>query len=371
VRLRELRGFLDCPAEAAVKRHLGLRDEDEPEPVDDEPFYTEAPFDRLLVKEFLQRFTARAVAGSVEEALADWRRGFAELHEEWRLRGRVPEDAFGAVDLTRLIHMAQQRIEGEAGLAAFFRARQGAEFCGPVLLGENTTPVGPRTRFPALRVALPAATVARLVGMLEYAWRTPAAVETLIITNRNKVARDHVCLPMLEPALFFLALCASEEAHPVHGCGRAWLGQRAWHIHIASDEGIAEFCFAPGEIRPEEAQAYLAHLVRDFLDPGGLDLLPLPVVVGDRARLWQAYALEDGDLLLEELRHNFADILRERVAEALEQASDFAAWRPMKLMEIVTADVPATAFDKVRRRFRLLDRAPAKQRGGGRGRLAH
>src|SRR5262249_50109324 len=61
----ELRGFLDCPAEAVVKRHLGRRDEDEPEPVDDEPFYTETPFDKQLVREFLQRFTARAVATGV------------------------------------------------------------------------------------------------------------------------------------------------------------------------------------------------------------------------------------------------------------------------------------------------------------------
>src|SRR5262249_38227659 len=151
--LRELRGFLDCPAEAAVKRHLGLRDEDEPEPVDDEPFYTETPFDKQLVREFLQRFTARAVATGVDAALTGWRDRFAALHEEWRLRGRVPEDVFGVVDQARLMQMAQQRLEGPAGLAAFLRARQEAVFCGPVLLGESGAPIGPRTRFPALRTA--------------------------------------------------------------------------------------------------------------------------------------------------------------------------------------------------------------------------
>src|SRR5262249_2702164 len=45
ISLRELRGFLDCPAEASLKRHLGLRDDEEIAPADDEPFVTGSPHD--------------------------------------------------------------------------------------------------------------------------------------------------------------------------------------------------------------------------------------------------------------------------------------------------------------------------------------
>ncbi|MBL8799547.1 MAG: exodeoxyribonuclease V subunit gamma, partial [Planctomycetia bacterium] len=155
VSLNELQRFLKCPAEAALQRHLHLRDDEvAEEAADDEPFYTADAHGRRLIAEFLQRFVTQAIESSVDAALNDWRTRFAQLHAEWRLRGRVPEEAFGQVDRTRFLQVLQGRIEGEQGLAEFIRARAAHEFVGPVLLGESSTPIGPRTRFPAVRLPL-------------------------------------------------------------------------------------------------------------------------------------------------------------------------------------------------------------------------
>ena len=72
--------------------------------------------------------------------MADWRSLLDTLHEEWRLRGRVPEGAFAEVDLACFTHKLQPRIEGPVALADFLRCRAGDPFLGPSLLGEGLTP---------------------------------------------------------------------------------------------------------------------------------------------------------------------------------------------------------------------------------------
>jgi exonuclease V gamma subunit len=369
VSLRDLSGFLSCPVEAGLRRHLRLRDDEEVVPADDEPFSTEFPLDFRLVSEFLHRFVARSVRQSVDAALADWRRRFSELHDEWRLRGWVPEDAFGAVDQARFLHRLEERIEGAAGLATFLRNRAAAEFVGPVLLGEYPTPVGPRARFPALRLALPAAgdavsTEARLTGLLDYVWRSDQSLDALILTNAasRKVRSDHLSKPMLEPLLFFLALKAGVEARAGGGASQDWLGQRAFHLHIARDEGLVTFEYRPEDITTADAHAYLTELVRDFLDRSRFDLLPFDLLaVETKDRLRQAYLLADDDPKLKRLAANYATMFQETVDEDQEQPG-FAVYRPMKLLEIVEARVPDEALALVRRRFRLLDRGPARAR---------
>src|SRR5206468_2943925 len=66
IRLRELAQFLRCPAEAAIRRHLGLDDEEEVEQQDDEPFYTPALAGYRLRRCFLQRFVRRAASGPLD-----------------------------------------------------------------------------------------------------------------------------------------------------------------------------------------------------------------------------------------------------------------------------------------------------------------
>jgi exodeoxyribonuclease V gamma subunit len=374
VALHELQRFLKCPAEAGLQRHLHLRDDVALEVADDEPFYTTSPQDYRLIGEFLQRFTARALRESADTALVDWRDRFTELHAEWRLRGRAPEEAFGQVDRTRFLQVLQRRIEGEHGLAAFIRARAAVAFVGPVLLGESFTPIGPRTRFPALRLPLagaaPEVPEARLVGSLSWVWRTDTTLEVLLLTGSHakKFAGSHLSLPLLEPLLFLLALKAGREKNAAGLNSSAWLGDRAFQLHIAHDEGITPIVIPAEDVAGEEAHAYLGQLAGDFLQRGRFDLLPFDLLTADRNEaLRQAYTLPDEAGELDSLRLHYRELLRQAIDDDQRDGGDHPLWRPMQLLEIAEARVPDEAFDQVRRRFRLLDRTLARLRAASGG----
>lgn len=368
ISMRELRGFLHCPAEAALKRHLALYDDEESEAADDEPFYTRFPHDLRLLSDFLGQFVMGAVDQGLAAALADWRRQFIRLHDEWRLRGLVPEEAFGAVDQSRLAQILQERIEGPQGLRHFLEKQQTAAFSGPLLLGESQTPIGPRTRFPALVLQLPgdaaAPTDVRLVGSLPYVWRSAAAVDVLVIGNHSsrKVVQDRLSAPMLEPVLMWLALRCGTDKRRGDVSSAEWLGRRDFHVHVAHADGITRFSYGHSDISAEEARAYLTELARDFVERDSFDVLPFDLLSADyRDKLRQAYTLADDDPQLKRLAPGYAQAFQETVDEDQEQPQ-FARYRPMRLMEIVAAEVPATAFDLVRKRFRLLDRGLARVR---------
>lgn len=410
VALSELGGFLRCPAEAALKRHLRLSDDEDVEPADDEPFYTAFPQDHRLLSATLNRFVGRAIQEGVDQALADWQARFAGLHDEWRLRGRVPEGAFATVDRARFVHILKERIEApEQGLAHLLRELEKSAFCGPVLVGESLTPVGARQRFPALKLPLAdggtngTPPVVRLVGTLPLVWKCAEAVDVLILTNRSreKVPADHLGVPLLEPALFLLILKAGAEPDSRGESSERWLGERAFRVHIAHAAGIASFSYGDGDVAANEARAYLESLTRDFLDRAGFDFLPFELLVansdlklpflfkGDRELL--AYLREQADwhkksgtkeaklsLMIEQLLQategaeetDAALLARLRTAyveffqDAVDEDGDNMkpAYRPSKLLEIVATQVPSDAFEKLRRRFWLLDRGPARAR---------
>jgi exodeoxyribonuclease V gamma subunit len=372
--LHELRSFLMCPVEAALRRHLRLDDDEPDEPADDEPFFTDGYFGYRLMMEGLRRFVSRAIDDSVDAALQDWRPRFAALHDEWRLRGRVPEGAFAAVDRGRFEDQLEERIEAEGGLAEFLRQRWNTVFCGPVLLGESATPVGARTRFPALTLPLTGdAGTARLVGSLPLVWHGVDAIDVLVLTNRSsaRVPAHALSNPFLEPLLFFLALRASGEPRSVSsrlrqpganasrlaGEGLAsWLEKRQFRIHVMHREGMVSFSYRPQDVSAKEARAYLTELVMDYLDRSSFDLLPFDLVAND-PWLRQAYETDKVD---EAVRAEYAAALRESFDE--DQENDMPIYHPMRLLEIVPTCVPDDAYDKLRRRFRLFDRGPARAR---------
>jgi len=360
VRLAELRGFLRSPAEAALKRHLRLEDEEEPEAADAEPFSTPSPRDHWLIRSALQDFVARATAGSVTEALQSWPERFTMLYEAWRLRGRVPDGAFAEADRSRFEQQLRQRIEGADGLGDFVAARRQAECCGPLLLGESLTPLGARRRFPALLLFLPQEV--RVVGSLALAWRSGDAFEVLVLSNvsgRN-ISEQDICYPLLEPFLFYLALRAGTAAGDGPSSAE-WLGDREFRVHVSHQQGITSFAYAAADVSPAEARAYLAQAIADFLDRSSFEVLPFNLIVQDK-NLKQAYILPDGAAPAEQLREGY----RRELEDAYEQdqdKDDHPTQYTAELVQLVDLPVAQDAFDKVRRRFRLLDRGPARIRG--------
>jgi hypothetical protein len=363
VRLWELNSFLRSPAEAALTRHLRLGDEDEPEAADAEPFYTASPHDYRLAASALRDFVTRAVKTTVAEALQGWPARFAALYEQWRLRGRVPDGAFADVDRARFEQLLRAQIDGPGGLAEFVEARRHDECCGPLLLGESVIPVGARQRFPALKLVLPQDV--RIVGTFPLAWRSAAAFDILVLSSFSSgVSGKEVCKPLLEPFLFYLALKAGTET--VDGLSSAqWLGNRKFSIHIAAKEGITTFVYTAEDISQEDARGYLTTLVGDFLNRTSFEMLPADLIVREKA-LKLAYTVADGAPEMEELRAGY----HEQFADVFEQDQekvDYATHRAGELVRVMDLALPPDAFEKVRRRFRLIDRGPARLRSKGDG----
>ena len=99
---------------------------------------------------------------------------------------------------------------------------------------------------------------------------------------------------------------------------------------------------------------------RDLLDRGAFDLLPLDLIIGEE-QLRQAYTLPPDDAQLPRVQTDYPA----RIAEAYEEEQEnesYARYCPIDLVKLMDARVPPDAFAKVRRRFKLLDAGPARQR---------
>jgi len=362
ITIGELRRFLLSPAEACLKRHLRIEDEKEIDDLDDEPFWTDALGEHHMVTDTLERFVLRAVREGLEPARAEWRPRFAQRYDEWCLRSRAPEGAFAEVDRAGMEAALEERIENRGGLADFLRRLPADSFAGPILLGESPSPVGARWHFPALTLnigdSLYFPPQVRLVGNLRLAWRTAKAFEVLLLTNKkpDKKGTLHTELSkyLLEPVLFWLALRVGKEAGP-QGSSSQWLQELPLRLHLVHQEGITGFTYKPEDISAEKARDYLTMLAADLLDPTSFDLLPLEALLGcvDFRKAYQTDRVDEG--------WNFPRRLEEFLEDQREKEI-FSIYRRSQLLDLTDAKVPPDALDKVRRRFRILDRGPKRNR---------
>jgi hypothetical protein len=303
-----------------------------------------------------------AAQGNVQQALAAWQERFSATYADSRLRSRVPEEAFGEIDQAALLRDLQDRIHGQGQIEAFLREHAGMTFCGPLLLGESLTPLGAKLPFPALclrpghELPADAPREIRIVGSTNFAWQAPGRFEILIVTNISEINGRGVSISMIEPALLFLALLASAEPNADGMSSQKWLAQREFVLHVAHQGSIQTWSYPPGCITPAEALNYFGHLTRDFLDPAQFDLLPFDVL-GRNKEL--SLAFHEG-FATQITPENYHLALEEAIAEVREDAYSFV--KIPLLVEMVRAQVPADAMAKVQRRFRLLDRGPARLR---------
>jgi hypothetical protein len=363
ITLWELYRFLLSPAEAALRRHLRLEDDEETEEQDDEPLRTGKLLEHRLLLKALEQFVARSLQSGVAEAVTEWRPHFRALYQEWQLRCRVPEGAFGAIDQADLERSLENRIMGESGLAGFLRQRQKRPFCGPVLMGESFAPMGARWRFPALELDLGATAPlfcppkVRLVGDLRLAWRTERTIEALVLTHSDKNVSDtYLTKPMLQPLLFYFALLSGTSSAPGGPSSRAWVGDRTFHLHVAHPQGVSTVKVGRNTVDATRARAYLERLSSDFLDPGCFDMLPFELVLHKDLR--DAISATPREAL--KWRKRYRDRLRSLIDEEAE--GEHRAYFCPDFVELAAAVVPGDALEKVRRRFRLLDRALARKR---------
>ena len=359
--LGELTRFLKFPAAASLRRHLRVEEEEEQTLEDDEPLVTPDRAARALMRVALQQLVRDAGQGNVEQALGAWQERFTRTYADSRLRSRVPEEAFGEVDQSSLLGELRERIHGQGQIEAFLREHAGMTFCGPVLFGESLTPLGARLRFPALRFRpgheMPAELPeVRLVGSTDFAWHSDSRFEVLFVTNYEKIDGRKIAPALLEPALLHLALLANAEAVGGAIAAQAWLSKREFLLHVAFAGGIQTWSYPVGSITPVEAMEYLVQLTRDFLDPTQFDLLPFDVL-GKYNELQQAF---NSTFTAQIAPADFRKLFGETIADVREDK--YSNLEIPLLVDMIGAQVPADALAKVRRRFRLLDRGPARVR---------
>ncbi len=356
--ITELGKFLENPGLASLKRHLYLRDEErEDTPWDDEPFVCSSLLAARLTKQVLHGFVFDAVERSLSDARAGWCKRFDRLYEDEGLRCRLPELGFGAADQAFLRNELRDRV---ALLADFLDQRGHGDFCGPVLLGASSTPIGARRRFPALTLPLPRSLPQgqvcqmRLSGSFPLVWAAEKSLDLLVVNNKAK-PKENVLQPSLfEPVLFYLALLANADSAPAECSSQAWLQGAECRVHIACSESLESHTY---KCTAEEARAYLTQLAADFLDPTSFDLLPFDVLAVDK-EFWDSFALPEDELGA--LSANYCVRFEEKIAEAREGK---AVYWDTPLLNLANARVPADAFAKMRRRFELLDRGLAAKRG--------
>ena len=360
VRLSELRRFLLLPADAALRRHLRVEDEDVPILADDEPLVTPGQAANAFIAQSIVKLVQASMAGEASAALTSWPERAAQTYADARLRSLAPEEAFGEIDRATLLRDLRERIDGAGRIAPFLTQHAPASFCGPLLLGESTMPLGARLRFPALRLRpgheLPAgAREIRLVGWSRFAWHAERRVELLAVTNFDRLDARKVSPALIEPMVFLLAMHANAESNAEGVSPQAWLAGRDWLIHVAFNRGIQTWTIPAGTIAPAEAARYLAALAADLLDPGQFDLLPFEVIANDIELARAMDCTFAGKLVPETYR----EMLEERIAFLRDSAYGY---RIPPLVDMAGATVPLDALDKVQRRFRLLDRGPSRIR---------
>jgi exonuclease V gamma subunit len=361
VSLHELKRFLELPAEASLRRHLHIDEDDTPALEDQEPVVASGQAAQKLIRESLQQLVSAAAKENVEQALASWQERFTQAHADARLRSRVPEDAFGEIDQASIRGELHERIHGQGGLEAFLREHADMSFCGPVLLGNSTAPLGARWRFPALRLRpgheLPdAAQEIRITGWTVNAWFAPDRFDVLILTNSSKTTDGRkIVLPMIEPALLHMAMIANATPN-AGGSAQSMVAHREFRLHVAHVKGIQTWTYPVNSITPDEALHYFVELTRDFLDPAQFDLLPFEA-------LYRNYELEralDSNSTARIPPDTYRKGLENAIADLRENKK--YGWQLPLLVDMIDARVPADALAKVQRRFRLLDRAPARIR---------
>jgi exonuclease V gamma subunit len=354
VTIHELVRFLRCPAEAALRRHLRLKDKDELESTDDEPFYVSGLASYRLVGKAQERFLHRAITDGLDLALGDWKDDFTTLHDEWRRRCLAPEGAFGDADRMRFLAELEPRIDS---LTGFLRQQTHRDFIGPVQIGAPSTPVGARTLLPDLALETGRGPV-RLIGAHLYAWIDSEALVLLAIHfgAADKVKPDVLCRPLLAPTIVGLALRAGQTLANAGEFVRRFAG-RHLYVHVAHPEGLARYSWSPDDAPPEKARDYLTSLVAEFLDPAGFDFLPLEILMACED-LHPAFRGADDPAPSEESKLAFVNRLREATDDDADNGYR-RLYSPKKLLQMIAAEVPPDAFDKVRRRFRLLDRGTA------------
>lgn len=339
VSLKKLSKFLENPAAAALRYHLHADDEWDAGHDDDcEPLTSPKSVGDNLVRQTLVRIVQRAETESVSQLAVEWPEEFERKYREATLRGQLPEGAFAKVDAAVLRRDVEATLN-DGGLLAFLKGLEAKTCCGPYLIGESETPIGAKSRVPALTLPLkrpvgpyPSGEM-RIVGSWPLAWTDDETLDLLVFPRGEVDRKKPLCRHLFEPMLFAVALAATGA-----------LQERRVIFQIVQAGGMLALPLTGPLLEAEAAREYLRELATDFVDVGCADQLPFECV---QETGWPPlYSNDDGANLAD----NLLALWRWR-----EETCNWGFTKTwLNAFTTIGFRVPMDAGEKVRRRFRPL-----------------
>ena len=345
ITLRQLKKFLEHPVRLKIQRHLGLYDEEETiEDVilrEDEPFFSEFPLDyRLKMDPIMLWVDAHFSGMDADAAKPDAAAFYDHVYDACCRKSQTPEGAFADIDRDEIMGHVRQITET---LNPVLEQMQSAkQLFRAVSIGEpaeepissNSLPV--RKRFDPLSLTVEtlnrvSETVTRAVelhGQLPWVWQDADDTwHVLVLTGAAKNPREPDKY-VLGPVLFYLICLVGDES-----C--RWIEPSGLTLHIGYREIVKEWTY---RFDRETAKAYLVELVSNVLNQSMTAWLPFEIVT---SRSIRPHKMPE-DEVNEGMRMQFAA----EIKDAFTEEDDY-------LIRIAKPTIPADAFDRVRRRFKI------------------
>jgi exodeoxyribonuclease V gamma subunit len=338
--LDDMRLFLDNPARYALRRRLGIWDNREEDPMDqeDEPFFCPEPAERELLQRVIQRRLVLGGRGS-RESCRDY---FLESYGNLALRGLMPAGHFRALDQEQVWDRASAMLDG---LDKYFQGMEEDgrdQICIPGLVMGEGSRRGPIhrmqdasiKRFPALHLSAAGREIG-IHGELACLFREPADGRNTTLVFQSSPFSARRLLPSF---LFYAAGVASD------GELGEWLRAAPFTIHYVHKKysKYETGNWAPFRLTRDAARAWLSDLAEAMITGLDFDLLPFDIIA---KRLAPQGRLADGV--------DYAQAIRDEL-EFAEDAPDRLAPEIPESQALLDPRVPDDAEEKIRRRLSLF-----------------
>lgn len=358
VTIRQLRRFLENPADASLRRHLNLYEDDNNDKslAENEPFFAEFPLDYNLI----MRSMEYCVNLMPESVPADRRQAktmdfLASYYRESFLKGMTPEDAFCERDRMEFEKTLKQRFHGLLTIIRQIEKAHNAEASNAnvrkwhrwIFLGDGNLKDADNKRsgeFIEFDHLLFEAEMGKkdgilirqgveIHGSLPMVWQDETGWNSLVLTTRK---RSEGRLPekyVIEPFLFYLTMISGKDSADL-------IGDSPFNIHLFYKEERRWWRY---RLSPEKAKDYLGKLISDYLNRKQFDLMPFETI---RKIVNRFNPDSQDDKIIADID---ADLFKAELEEELIMDKDLA-----ELVKLSNADVPDDVFEKVKRRFSLL-----------------
>ncbi|RUA00770.1 MAG: hypothetical protein DSY89_06000 [Deltaproteobacteria bacterium] len=346
VQLSRLKRFLIAPINESVLRHLGIaKDVAAPEDrvqVEDEPFFSEYPFDWQLVHLPLYQWLDTRID---RPGIADPHRLldqiFDHFYADFHRRSITPAGLFAAVDkasikeklfeFEKVISPLADRMvsAGEAWAATVIGTPGEAADMAGLTRVLRFDPID--IRAPIDRGDRPEPGPVRLNGLIRWCWHEKETGWHVLVPAGGGPLNRKPNKYMLAPILFYLCARASTQA-------QGGIGKSSLIIHMVGTKAASEFIF---EVDPETAENYLTDLVAEYLDRHLRVWLPFETVIQCSVNP----LAQDPAAIDDTLRRQFRDDMRDAFAETADEFD-----------RLVQPAFPADLLDRAVGRFGIFGR---------------